>query len=76
MSVEYKLIVNDNSDDIDTMVESFSTIEGPCMNCVDPLGDNTLIATKTRYLSRSTMKIWLRCIVCNEESTLKCKITQ
>lgn len=75
MSVVITIKVNDNSDDVDDFaLAPISTIEGECPSCVKPRGVNTLVATKIKYLTRSTMKIWMSCMICHEEHTLKCKI--
>lgn len=53
----------------------FTTFEGSCPRCEKPRGEHTLIGTRLKHLSSDTMKVWLKCIACNGEITMKCKVT-
>ncbi|QIG70650.1 hypothetical protein EVB91_094 [Rhizobium phage RHph_I1_18] len=76
MAIDFKMHIHDNDEDVVASAGPyFSTVETKCPNCIKPRGDHTLIAIKKKYLSRTVVKVWLQCFVCNEETTLKCKIT-
>jgi len=69
------IILNDVGDDeLMQHQTQFTTFEAVCPKCKTPRGHNTLVGMKVKHLSNTTMKVWLHCIICSSEVTMKCRV--